>query len=61
MPRRISSRGRANDLKVDRLGRSFHHLVNTVGELTARGIGLKVLTGEGAPLSLGAPEASIAQ
>ena len=26
----------------------IRHLVNTVGELTARGIGLKVLTGEGA-------------
>ena len=34
--------------KLGRLGRSLRHLVNTVGELTARGIGLKVLTGEGA-------------
>ncbi len=34
--------------KLDRLGRSLRHLVNTAGELTARGIGLKVLTGEGA-------------
>jgi DNA invertase Pin-like site-specific DNA recombinase len=34
--------------KLDRLGRRLCRLViNTVGELTARGIGLKVLTGEG--------------
>ena len=34
--------------KLDRLGRSLHHLVNTVHDLTARGVGLKVLTGQGA-------------
>jgi len=34
--------------KLDRLGRDLHHLVNTVHDLTARGIGLKVLTGHGA-------------
>jgi DNA invertase Pin-like site-specific DNA recombinase len=34
--------------KLDRLRRSLRHLVNTLGELTAHGIGLKVLTGEGA-------------
>lgn len=34
--------------KFDRLGRSLRHLVNIVGELPARSIGLKVLTGEGA-------------
>src|ERR1035437_7294362 len=34
--------------KLDRLGRDLHHLVNTVHDLTARGIGLKVLTGQGA-------------
>ena len=33
--------------KLDRLGRNLHHLVNTVHDLTARGIGLKVLTGQG--------------
>jgi len=34
--------------KLDRLGRNLHHLVNTVHDLTARGVGLKVLTGQGA-------------
>lgn len=33
--------------KLDRLGRDLRHLVNTVHHLTERGIGLKVLTGEG--------------
>jgi DNA invertase Pin-like site-specific DNA recombinase len=33
--------------KLDRLGRNLHHLVNTVHDLTARGVGLKVLTGQG--------------
>jgi len=36
--------------KLDRLGRSLHHLVNTVHNLTGRGIGLKVLTGQGAAI-----------
>lgn len=36
--------------KLDRLGRNLHHLVNTVHDLTARGIGLKVLTGHGAAI-----------
>ena len=36
--------------KLDRLGRSLHHLVNTVHNLTGRGIGLKVLTGHGAAI-----------
>ena len=34
--------------KLDRLGRDLRHLVNIVHDLTARGIGLKVLTGHGA-------------
>jgi DNA invertase Pin-like site-specific DNA recombinase len=34
--------------KLDRLGRDLKHLVNTVHDLTARGIGLRVLTGQGA-------------
>jgi DNA invertase Pin-like site-specific DNA recombinase len=36
--------------KLDRLGRDLRHLVNTVHELTTRGIGLKVLTGQGATI-----------
>src|SRR6516225_8139149 len=34
--------------KLDRLGRDLRHLVNTVHELTAGGVGFKVLTGQGA-------------
>src|SRR5918998_2438609 len=34
--------------KLDRLGRDLRHLVNTVHDLTARGVGFKVLTGQGA-------------
>lgn len=36
--------------KLDRLGRSLHHLVTTVHDLTAREVGLKVLTGQGAAI-----------
>lgn len=36
--------------KLDRLGRSLRHLVNTVHDLTARGVGLKVLAGHGAAI-----------
>jgi DNA invertase Pin-like site-specific DNA recombinase len=36
--------------KLDRLGRDLRHLVNTVYGLTEWGIGLKVLTGEGAAI-----------
>ena len=36
--------------KLDRLGRSLHHLVNTVHDLTARGVGLKVFTGQEAAI-----------
>lgn len=36
--------------KLDRLGRDLRHLVNIVHDLTSRGIGLKVLTGQGAAI-----------
>lgn len=36
--------------KLDRLGRDLRHLINTVHDLTAREIGLKVLTGHGAAI-----------
>ena len=36
--------------KLDRLGRSLHHLVKTVAGLSDAGVGLKVLTGQGAQI-----------
>jgi DNA invertase Pin-like site-specific DNA recombinase len=36
--------------KLDRMGRSLHHLVKTVANLSDRGVGLKVLTGQGAQI-----------
>jgi len=36
--------------KLDRLGRDLNHLVNTVHDLTAKNIGLKVITGHGAAI-----------
>lgn len=36
--------------KLDRLGRDLRHLVNIVHDLTERGIGLKVLSGQGAAI-----------
>ncbi|MBU3032246.1 recombinase family protein [Paracoccus marinaquae] len=36
--------------KLDRMGRSLHHLVKTVTDLSKRGTGLKVLTGQGAQI-----------
>jgi DNA invertase Pin-like site-specific DNA recombinase len=36
--------------KLDRLGRDLRHLINTVHDLTSRGIGLQVLTGHGSAI-----------
>ena len=36
--------------KLDRLGRNLAHLVNTVQDLSARGVGLLVLAGQGAQI-----------
>ena len=36
--------------KLDRLGRNLAHLVNTVQDLSNRGVGLRVLTGQGAQI-----------
>jgi DNA invertase Pin-like site-specific DNA recombinase len=41
--------------KLDRLGRSLHHLVNTVNNLSERGVGIKVLTGTGAQIDTTTP------
>lgn len=39
--------------KLDRLGRNLKHLVNTVESLSDKGIGFKVLTGQGADIDTG--------
>ena len=41
---------------MDRLGRSMSELVAIVDDLEARGVGLKVLTGEGATIDTTRPE-----
>jgi DNA invertase Pin-like site-specific DNA recombinase len=41
--------------KLDRLGRSLHHLVNTVKDLSDRGVAFKVLTGQGAAIDTSTP------
>lgn len=41
--------------KLDRLGRDLHHLVTAVHDLTARNVGLKVLTGQGAAIDTTTP------
>jgi DNA invertase Pin-like site-specific DNA recombinase len=41
--------------KLDRLGCDLRHLVNTVPDLTARGIGFRVLSGHGASIDTASP------
>src|SRR6201996_8127571 len=45
--------------KLDRLGRDLRHLVNTVHELTSRGVGFKVLTGHGASIDTTSPRGKL--
>ncbi|WP_347094121.1 recombinase family protein [Sphingomonas parapaucimobilis] len=48
--------------KLDRLGRDLRHLVNLVGDLTKRGIGLKVLAKlRLAQAAMGKPETKVAE
>ena len=42
--------------KLDRLGRNLRHLVELIEALNARGVGLRVLTGQGAALDTTRPE-----
>ena len=44
--------------KLDRRGRTLAHLVNTVQNLSARGVGLRVLTGQGAQIEPPPPPAA---
>ena len=45
--------------KLDRLGRNLRHLVNTIHDLTERGIGCKVLTGQGASIDTTTPSGKL--
>jgi DNA invertase Pin-like site-specific DNA recombinase len=45
--------------KLDRLGRDLRHLVNTVHDLTTRGIGFRVLTGHGASIDTTSPSGKL--
>jgi DNA invertase Pin-like site-specific DNA recombinase len=45
--------------KLDRLGRDLRHLVNVVHELTAKGVGFKVLTGQGATIDTTTPSGKL--
>lgn len=45
--------------KLDRLGRDLRHLINTVHELTQRGIGFKVLTGHSSTIDTTTPDGKL--
>jgi DNA invertase Pin-like site-specific DNA recombinase len=45
--------------KLDRLGRDLRHLVNIVHDLTARGVGFRVLTGQGAAIDTTTPSGKL--
>lgn len=45
--------------KIDRLGRSLTHLVNLIEELQQKGIGLKVLSGQGANIDTTTPSGKL--
>ena len=45
--------------KLDRLGRNLRHLVNTVQDLAGQGIGLKVITGQGAEIDTTTPSGKL--
>lgn len=45
--------------KLDRLGRNLRHLVNTVHELAEKGIGFKVLAGQGAQIDTATPQGKL--
>lgn len=45
--------------KLDRLGRDLRHLVNTIEDLKQRGIGFKVMTGQGAQIDTTTPSGKL--
>lgn len=45
--------------KLDRLGRSLRHLVNVIEDLKQKGIGFKVLTGQGAQIDTTTPHGKL--
>lgn len=45
--------------KLDRLGRNLKHLVNTVQSLSDQGVGLRVLTGQGAHIDTTTPSGKL--